>query len=683
MITPYQLTTIYVSQSKGNDNWPGFYPEPTEKNQGPVKTLERALEQVAEMRQFGIDQPVTICMVDEEYSVTKPIVINETMYGITIDSEKGCVISGGIRLENFVKDTFNGRECFSAPLPEGIWFTDLYVDGLRADTTRYPKEGTLEPEEVENKSSNLSASSSWFIAKKEDLEIIRKFRNFGDCYISYNHYWIDEHTPIKSYDMETGKIEFAYPSRFTIEPTHDRAALHYIIENVGESFCHPNEWYADREKGRVYYIPRNEEQTPENISVYAPVCSQLFLIEGKADKKAKNINFRNLTFAYTKGEYSSKQDVQGEIKDNHPGYASDPQAVCSAHGSISFSYAQNCELTECTLRNLGVHGIDIEKGCHRIRITANKFYDLGAGGIKMNGGAAGSELCDHTCGNVISDNLIYHCGRRYFSACGILVKHSYENTISHNTIHDLYYTGISVGWIWGYEDSITRDNLIEANHIYNLGQGKLSDMGGIYLLGKQSGTIVRGNLIHDITCAHYGGWGLYTDEGSSYITLENNICYRLNCNCFHQHYGSMNTVRNNIFVQSKEAPVRMGRFEFHVGILCERNIIVSHGTPIYQVGAFDWGIDGFVHVLSANNNLMFDTKRETKIMRIHDKEYSLEEARTILGLETDGVVADPLFTNPEQGDFTLKKDSPAWEIGFRPIDMSRVGYRKERKTQIE
>lgn len=676
-MNPYQLTTIYVSQSKGNDNWPGFYPEPSGKNQGPMKSLEKALEHVAEMRQFGILQPVTIRLVDEHYSLSKPIVITKEMHSITIDSEKGCVISGGIRLENFVKDTFNGKKCFSAPLPEGIWFTDLYVDGLRADTTRYPKEGTLEPEEVENKSSNLSASSSWFIAKKEDLEIIRKFRNFGDCYISYNHYWIDEHTPIKSYDMETGKIEFAYPSRFTIEPTHDRAALRYVIENVAESFSNPNEWYADREKGRVYYIPRNEEQTPENISVYAPVCSQLFLIEGKADKKAKNINFRNLTFAYTKGEYSSKQDVQGEIKDNHPGYASDPQAVCSAHGSLSFTHAENCEISNCILRNLGVHGIDIQDGCHGIRITGNTFYDLGAGGIKVNGGSYGSEPENHTYGNVITDNLIYHCGRRYFSACGILIKHSYENTISHNTIHDLYYTGISVGWVWGYSDSITRDNLIEANHIYDLGKGKLSDMGGIYLLGKQPGTIVRGNLIHDVVCAHYGGWGLYTDEGSSYITLENNICYRLNCNCYHQHYGSMNTVRNNIFVQSKEEPVRLGRHEFHVGLLFEKNIIVSHGTPIYAIGSPDWQIDGFLHVLSAQGNLMFDTQRETKVIRVGEKEYSLEEARTKLGMELDGKVGDPMFVDLENGDFTLKEGSLAWKMGFQPIDMSLVGCRKK------
>lgn len=684
MITPYQLTTLYVSQQNGNDNWPGFHPQPTKTNRGPVKSLEKALSRIAEMRQFGMNQPVTIRITDPEYDVAQPIVITPHMHSITIDSEKGCLFSGGMKIEGFVRDTYNGRPCFSAPVPQidqGLWFTDLYVDGLRADVTRYPAEGTLEPESVENNSSQLTASSSYFFAKKEDLNIIKNLRNFGDCFISYNHYWIDEHSPIKSYDLQTGKIEFAYPSRFTIEPTHAASALHYIIENTAESFCNPNEWYLDREQKRVYYIPRNSSQTPESIQVYAPLTSQLITVQGTAEEKARNIVFRNLTFAHTKGDYSSKKVLNGEADPDHPGFAGDTQSVCFAHGSITFSHAANCQLTGCTLQNLGVHAVDILEGCHGIRITDNEFFDLGAGGIKIDGGEAGSDLSVHTYGNTISNNVIHRCGRRYLAACGILIKHSYENTVSHNDIYDLFYTGISVGWIWGYADSITRDNLIEANHIYNLGQGKLSDMGGIYLLGKQPGTIVRGNLIHDVISAHYGGWGLYTDEGSSYITLENNICYRLKCNGYHQHYGSMNTVRNNIFMQSENPPVYVTRNEFHVGILCERNIIVSNGTPIYQACAPNCQVDGSVHVLSANRNLMFDTAGETKLLNIGDRSYSLEETRNELGMETQGMVADPGFLDPENGDFTLPEDSPAFLVGFQPIDTSSIGAKRNRKEE--
>lgn len=121
--------------------------------------------------------------------------------------------------------------------------------------------------------------------------------------------------------------------------------------------------------------------------------------------------------------------------------------------------------------------------------------------------------------------------------------HTYENVIAHNEIADLNYTGISCGWVWGYENSITRENLIEKNHIHDIGNGVLSDMGGIYLLGKQQGTIVRCNLIHDVYSRHYGGWALYADEGASAVVFEQNICYNTNSNAFHQHYGCGNSNR--------------------------------------------------------------------------------------------------------------------------------------------
>ncbi|MGW5366412.1 hypothetical protein [Actinopolymorpha pittospori] len=71
----------------------------------------------------------------------------------------------------------------------------------------------------------------------------------------------------------------------------------------------------------------------------------------------------------------------------------------------------------------------------------------------------------------------------------------------------------------------TKGNLIAYNHLHHLGQGLLNDMGRVYLLGEQPGTVVRGDLIHDVECANYGGWGIYLDEGSSHVVVEGNICH--------------------------------------------------------------------------------------------------------------------------------------------------------------
>ena len=255
----------------------------------------------------------------------------------------------------------------------------------------------------------------------------------------------------------------------------------------------------------------------------------------------------------------------------------------------------------------------------------------------------------------------------------MLLKNTFGNIVSHNEISDLYYTGISLGWVWGYKSTVSRDNIIEYNHIYDLGKGVLSDMGGIYMLGRQQGTIIRNNIVHDVKSKHYGGWGIYTDEGSSYITVENNICYNLSCNCYHQHYGASNTVRNNIFVKAGETPIKFSKNEMHVGIIFERNIVVADGKCIYKLGCDedDWG---FTQVIASHDNILFDTKRkEIKIVKIGAKEFDFETAQKVFSIEDNSIIADPDFTDPDSFDFSVPDNSPAHKIGFKPINTKYVG----------
>jgi len=325
------------------------------------------------------------------------------------------------------------------------------------------------------------------------------------------------------------------------------------------------------------------------------------------------------------------------------------------------------------------------RGCRNNRILGCTLTDLGAGGIKIGETAIRDERAEQAWGNEVADCTIRDGGKVFPSAVGVLIGQSPHNHVHHNEIADLYYSGISVGWTWGgliyHGRSLAGGNHIEWNHIHHIGQKSdgdgpiLGDMGGIYTLGMQGGTVIRYNLIHDVAGFGYGGRGIYLDEGSMGILVENNIVHNTSHDTFFQHRGLLNTVRNNIFAWGRDFQVGMNRgdVEGEDHLLkrqwFERNIVIGRTEQMLTM-----------RNSTVTFNLVYDNnvfwREGGGAMTFFGLAWDAWQEE---GLDPNSIIADPAFVAASDHDFHLKPDSPALKLGFRPFDLSTAGPRRWRR----
>jgi len=428
-----------------------------------------------------------------------------------------------------------------------------------------------------------------------------------------------------------------------------REGARYRLENVREALGQPGSWYLDVPAGTLTYCPRDGE-SPETTQVVAPRVDTLLAIRGEpvAGGTVDHVRVEGLVFAH--GNWPMPPRGQ-----------SLPQGDLNVGAALSFTGARDVSLVGCGIRHVGRYGLALGLGCARCVVEGCEIVDLGAGGIMVGAMSGGGNSIARVTGNTIRDCTIAHGGRLHPAGIGVWIGEADHTVVEHCEIADFTYTGVSVGWTWGYGPSSATHNRIIGNHIHDLGRGVLSDMGGVYTLGVSPGTEVDGNHIHDIVSHDYGGWGLYPDEGSTGIVFRNNVVHRASSGSFHQHYGRDNRVENNIFVSARDWQLQRTRVEGHVGFVFERNIVSWESDTPLQQGVWTKG-------LVARDNCYWHAGKP-----IIFSDGATLAARQAAGLDRGSIEADPRFADPAAGNFAIGEGSPVLKLGFQPFDPTSAG----------
>ncbi|MCX7924345.1 MAG: right-handed parallel beta-helix repeat-containing protein [Fimbriimonadales bacterium] len=655
-----QSRILYVSPD-GDDAWSGERATPNRsRTDGPLRTPQRALELLLQ----GEPAPTEIRLRGGVYFLQEPISITpqhtEKAQGrlkLAAYGGEVPILSGGRRITGWKQTEWNGKTVWVAEISavrEGKWyFRQLFVNGKRATRARYPNKGYLQVEALLDSTPDWFQGHMRFRYRAGDIPVSTSLED-GEALV-FNR-WVESRLPLKAIDPGERILSFGKRSTFALQ----EGDLYYL-ENLPEALDAPGEWYLSRAEGKLYYLPRPGERI-ETVEAIAPGLPQLVRLVGAPEqgRYVEGVHFQGITGRHTEWSLPAEMETGGFV-----------QAAFGVPAAVYAEGARRCAFIDCTIEQIGTYAIELGRGCQYNRIEGCILRDLGAGGIKIGEPTLRASPGEQTFGNTVQDCIIQDGGKLFASAIGVWIGQSYSNRLVHNTISDFYYTGISIGWTWGYGQSLAGGNLVEFNHVHHIGVRSngdgpiLSDMGGIYTLGIQQGTLIRNNLWHDIAGYRYGGWGIYFDEGSSGIVAENNLVYRTTHGGFHQHYGRENIVRNNIFAYARDHQIQASRPENHLRFTFERNIVLGRGAQ-WLAG----GIDG---------NLRFDYnlywREDGGELRFGGDDFMAWQAK---GQDTHSRVADPLFENPTAGDFRLKPNSPALALGFKPFDVSQAGARRKR-----
>ena len=643
-------------------------------------TKEKPLASLTGARDFirGLDanDTVHVKIAPGDYYLTSSLELSSKDAAPVIFEGMGENVTfyGGIPVTNWekVSDTL-----WRAPITElcggSFTFEQFFVNGKRATRARMPNKGFFQVDRAEETILHKGTVRIPEFAVQKiylnsgDVSLLQNEspENIKNALITFYHKWDVTRKYIDHFDVDSSAV-YIRGKGMQFWNRIDGISKYYI-ENIPSALDVPGEWLMKND-GYLYYIPREGERI-ESVSAFVPVSEKFITIKGDKQNPVKNKTFKNICFKVA----AYKTPKEGN----------DPmQAAARVDATIMVDYADNIVFENCELAHTGLYGIWFRRLVTNSKINNCYIHDLGAGGVRIGDVLYHEGDDDVSANNLVHNSIIRDGGHLFPSAVGIIILHSRDNQITHNEIADFKYSGVSVGWMWGYAASKTvttvpdnfgnlvwkeghfkspaTGNTIAYNHIHHLGWGELSDMGGVYIVSEAIGTHVHHNKIHHIYSDTYGGWGLYTDEGATHVIMENNLVYACKNSGFHQHYGKENIIRNNIFAFNLKGQLQFTRVEKHQSFEFTNNIIYTNTGEMLLGNLKEANV-------KMENNCYWDTRtKEPLFLDMPFSEWKKLKDR-------NSVVANPGFVDAENYDFRLKSLSVARKIGFKPFDYDKAG----------
>jgi len=457
------------------------------------------------------------------------------------------VLCGGIVLSP--SWTQHSGNIYKTSTPD-IDFYTLWVDGSRATRSREPDSGTY---------TVVSASGSNISFTFDDTlpDIDENWTGLTDIEIICWPYsgWICSRQRISSVN---GTLVTLANAR---NQAYDYASFthHFICENGIDLLDSEGEWYHDRSTDTLYYyavgggsptgiflagnLGNTVTATTDGRGVIALYDGRLWSTKGQSGTFVHDIiidgfTFRNTDFVVPSFGYKGFQSAW-QLE-----YSTDLGGTGPA---VSFVYATNCQLLNCTIEQTGGHGLTI-MGDH-ITVRHNTIRHTGASGIRTGTNYDCTNCKEITNYNTIEDNTIHDVGKIYYEGTGILLQSCEGNVIIHNDVYNAGYNGISVGWDWTASDYVQGDNLIAYNDVWNTNQ-YLWDGGCIYTLSYSPNTRIHHNKCHGTNAT-----GMYLDEKSAYILVSDNWIYDIGTG-LHLHDTNYCQFNNNVIVDATWAALQ-------------------------------------------------------------------------------------------------------------------------------